>query len=190
MRGVLDELRAGEEADAGCCPAAADGGPGSDSPLAAAAADRMRRISSYADISEIGDDPADSCRDDPGCDAVVTPPGGAPRHRPALFRSGSLLPSPAPGPMDAIRESSSSCGRGGDVAGASALPSEGYWSSSTNNPNRCLICLSEERTATIVHGETGHIACCLTCARILKARGDACPVCRLPIDLVVQQFWA
>lgn len=29
-----------------------------------------------------------------------------------------------------------------------------------------------ERTATIVHGETGHIACCLTCARILKARGD------------------
>ena len=29
-----------------------------------------------------------------------------------------------------------------------------------------------ERNATIVHGETGHIASCLTCARILKARGD------------------
>ena len=38
--------------------------------------------------------------------------------------------------------------------------------------NRCLICLSDERTSTIVHGETGHIACCLACARILKARGD------------------
>ena len=37
---------------------------------------------------------------------------------------------------------------------------------------QCLICLTEERTATIVHGETGHIACCLICARILKARGD------------------
>ncbi|KAL3783338.1 hypothetical protein HJC23_011102 [Cyclotella cryptica] len=56
--------------------------------------------------------------------------------------------------------------------------------------NRCLICLSEERTATIVHGETGHIACCLTCARVLNARGDNCPVCRLPIDTVIQHFWA
>lgn len=78
---------------------------------------------------------------------------------------------------------------------------------------RCLICLTEDRTATIVHGETGHVACCLQCARILKARGDSvssmaslilpflvhdistnqfaqCPVCRLKIDLVIQQFWA
>ena len=54
----------------------------------------------------------------------------------------------------------------------------------------CLICLCEDRTATLVHGETGHICCCLVCARILKARGDGCPVCRLPIDLVVQHFWA
>lgn len=55
---------------------------------------------------------------------------------------------------------------------------------------KCLICLSEDRTATIIHGGTGHIACCLACARILKARGDRCPVCRLPIDSIVQQFWA
>lgn len=54
----------------------------------------------------------------------------------------------------------------------------------------CLICLTENRTATIVHGSTGHIACCLMCARILKGRGDRCPVCRLPIDSVIQQFWA
>jgi len=54
----------------------------------------------------------------------------------------------------------------------------------------CLICLTEHRTATIVHGSTGHIACCLMCARILKGRGDRCPVCRLPIDSVIQQFWA
>jgi len=55
---------------------------------------------------------------------------------------------------------------------------------------RCLICLTEERTSTIVHGSTGHIACCLACARILFGRGDKCPVCRLPIDSVIQQFWA
>uniref|UniRef100_A0A7S2KL76 RING-type domain-containing protein n=1 Tax=Leptocylindrus danicus TaxID=163516 RepID=A0A7S2KL76_9STRA len=55
---------------------------------------------------------------------------------------------------------------------------------------KCLICLIEERSSTIVHGETGHIACCLACARILKARGDRCPVCRLPIDSVIQHFFA
>lgn len=53
----------------------------------------------------------------------------------------------------------------------------------------CLICLTEDRNATIVHGETGHIACCLVCARILNARGDRCPVCRLEIDSVIQHFW-
>jgi len=52
----------------------------------------------------------------------------------------------------------------------------------------CLVCLTEERTATIVHGETGHICCCLQCARILMARGDPCPVCRTKIDLVIQHF--
>ncbi|CAJ1953558.1 unnamed protein product [Cylindrotheca closterium] len=66
---------------------------------------------------------------------------------------------------------------------------------SKDSPNRgtsrkCLICLTEHRNATIVHGETGHVACCLVCARILKARGDKCPVCRLSIDLVIQHFWA
>ena len=60
----------------------------------------------------------------------------------------------------------------------------------SNNTSTCLICLTEERNATIVHGETGHVACCLVCSRILKARGDRCPVCRLHIDLVIQHFWA
>jgi hypothetical protein len=63
-------------------------------------------------------------------------------------------------------------------------------SSSNHGKHTCVICLCEERTATIVHGETGHIVCCLLCARILKARGDHCPVCRLPIDAVIQHFWA
>jgi hypothetical protein len=61
-------------------------------------------------------------------------------------------------------------------------------------PNRqddvCLICLTEERNATIIHGETGHICCCLHCARILKHNGDRCPVCRLSIDHVIQHFYA
>lgn len=54
----------------------------------------------------------------------------------------------------------------------------------------CVICMDNPRTAILVHEETGHIACCLKCARLLKARGDLCPVCRLPISSVVQYFWA
>lgn len=56
--------------------------------------------------------------------------------------------------------------------------------------DQCLVCLADFRTSTIVHGETGHIACCLVCARILKAQGSPCPICRQPIELVVQHFWA
>ena len=59
-----------------------------------------------------------------------------------------------------------------------------------NYDKKCVICLLEDRTSTIVHGETGHIACCLECARVLKARGDRCPVCRLEIEQVIQHFWA
>ena len=51
---------------------------------------------------------------------------------------------------------------------------------------KCVVCLTSDRNACLVHGETGHIVCCLVCARILKARGDKCPVCRLPISSVIQ----
>lgn len=54
----------------------------------------------------------------------------------------------------------------------------------------CLICLTAERNATLIHGEIGHICCCLKCARILKQSGKSCPMCRLPIDLVIQHFYA
>jgi Zinc finger, C3HC4 type (RING finger) len=62
--------------------------------------------------------------------------------------------------------------------------------SSTAEESRCVVCLASERNATIVHGSTGHVVCCLVCARILKARGDSCPICRLKIDLVIQHFHA
>jgi Zinc finger, C3HC4 type (RING finger) len=56
--------------------------------------------------------------------------------------------------------------------------------------NSCLCCIDKTRNATMVHGDTGHIACCLDCARMLKASGQPCPVCRLPIDLVILHYWA
>mmetsp|Transcript_12892 Transcript_12892/g.31331 ORF Transcript_12892/g.31331 Transcript_12892/m.31331 type:complete len:250 (+) Transcript_12892:1670-2419(+) len=62
----------------------------------------------------------------------------------------------------------------------------------STNPEslKCVVCLTSDRNACLVHGETGHIVCCLVCARILKARGDKCPVCRLPISSVIQHFYA
>ncbi|XP_057299517.1 E3 ubiquitin-protein ligase Mdm2-like [Hydractinia symbiolongicarpus] len=53
--------------------------------------------------------------------------------------------------------------------------------------NRCIICLSKRKTATIVHGRTGHFCCCLSCANKLENRGDKCPICRASIDLVIRQ---
>mmetsp|Transcript_14229 Transcript_14229/g.30155 ORF Transcript_14229/g.30155 Transcript_14229/m.30155 type:complete len:232 (-) Transcript_14229:2624-3319(-) len=75
---------------------------------------------------------------------------------------------------------------GGCYFGAAA---ESHPNTSVEAP-KCVVCLTSERNATIVHGETGHVVCCLVCARILKARGDKCPVCRLDIDLVIQHFYA
>jgi len=84
------------------------------------------------------------------------------------------------------------CANGGtgynESTGTSAINADHSFISAEDK--KCVICLLEERTAVIVHGDTGHIACCLGCARILKARGDKCPVCRLEIDKVVQYFWA
>ena len=68
----------------------------------------------------------------------------------------------------------------GDISSIESVSSENSGknvSSKRHGPEnrrseQCLICLTEERNATIVHGETGHVACCLVCARILKARGD------------------
>ena len=50
----------------------------------------------------------------------------------------------------------------------------------------CIICMDEYKTAMLVHDEIGHIVTCISCARILFARGDGCPICRLPISNIVQ----
>jgi hypothetical protein len=80
-------------------------------------------------------------------------------------------------PPDGARNNSS-----GDLSSIDSVSSENSHRNALSRNSRhgpespssskCLICLAEERNATIVHGETGHVACCLICARILKARGD------------------
>ena len=54
----------------------------------------------------------------------------------------------------------------------------------------CMCCEDNKVNATIVHGETGHICVCLECARVCKAQGLGCPICRLPIDSVILHYYA
>ena len=84
----------------------------------------------------------------------------------ALLSSGLLLSSSSSSGRQAAKYNTMDA-----IRGSSSVFPDGRRPSVDLN-NRCLICLSDERTSTIVHGETGHIACCLACARILKARGD------------------
>jgi Zinc finger, C3HC4 type (RING finger) len=99
---------------------------------------------------------------------------------------------PAPRPKSSARDATPLSSFPPEVRcdGATDNKSAGPKEHAGSATSLCLICLSEPRNATMVRGETGHIVSCLLCAHILKARGDACPVCRLPIDMVIQQFWA
>lgn len=59
----------------------------------------------------------------------------------------------------------------------------------SSNPT-CVVCLQSEANATLVHGETGHICCCLDCARICKAQGVGCPLCRKDIERVILHYYS
>uniref|UniRef100_A0A1A8LH54 Transformed 3T3 cell double minute 2 homolog n=1 Tax=Nothobranchius pienaari TaxID=704102 RepID=A0A1A8LH54_9TELE len=54
----------------------------------------------------------------------------------------------------------------------------------------CLICQSQQKNGLIVHGQTGHLMSCYTCARKLKRRNKLCPVCRLPIQAVIMTYFS
>ena len=52
----------------------------------------------------------------------------------------------------------------------------------------CMICLSRPKTASLIHGTTGHQVCCFTCAKRLKRRRQDCPVCRRSIQKVIRNY--
>ncbi|XP_078357538.1 E3 ubiquitin-protein ligase Mdm2-like isoform X2 [Oculina patagonica] len=67
--------------------------------------------------------------------------------------------------------------------------SENKHSASAFTPDLCVICLTQPRNASIVHGRTGHQVCCIGCAERLKEGKKKCPVCRKKIKLVVKNFF-
>ncbi|KAM9467737.1 E3 ubiquitin-protein ligase Mdm2 isoform 1-T2 [Clarias gariepinus] len=52
----------------------------------------------------------------------------------------------------------------------------------------CVICQTRPKNGCIVHGRTGHLMACYTCAKKLKKRNKLCPVCREPIQSVVLTY--
>jgi len=57
-----------------------------------------------------------------------------------------------------------------------------------DDSQKCIVCLSRPKNATIVHQHTGHVCCCLRCAYTLQQRGDKCPICRADIDKVIRHY--
>ena len=49
----------------------------------------------------------------------------------------------------------------------------------------CVVCLNAQRT---VRFGCGHMVACATCAQLLHARGDPCPVCRHDLDAAGSRF--
>ncbi|XP_068708654.1 E3 ubiquitin-protein ligase Mdm2-like isoform X1 [Montipora capricornis] len=72
---------------------------------------------------------------------------------------------------------------------AVAKSSETKDSESAFSPDLCVICLTQPRNASLVHGRTGHQVCCIGCAERLKENKKKCPVCRKKIKLVVKNFF-
>ncbi|XP_018431853.1 PREDICTED: E3 ubiquitin-protein ligase Mdm2 isoform X2 [Nanorana parkeri] len=54
----------------------------------------------------------------------------------------------------------------------------------------CVICQTRPKNGCIVHGRTGHLMACFSCAKKLKKRNKPCPVCRQPIQMIVLTYFS
>lgn len=67
------------------------------------------------------------------------------------------------------------------------------WLVEQKSTEKCVLCSTNRVNATFVHGITGHEVCCIDCARRITEPSFApppapCPVCRKPIDRVIEIF--
>nr|XP_034983311.1 E3 ubiquitin-protein ligase Mdm2 [Zootoca vivipara]XP_034983312.1 E3 ubiquitin-protein ligase Mdm2 [Zootoca vivipara]XP_034983313.1 E3 ubiquitin-protein ligase Mdm2 [Zootoca vivipara] len=53
----------------------------------------------------------------------------------------------------------------------------------------CVICQTRPKNGCIVHGRTGHLVSCFTCAKKLKKRNKPCLVCRQPIEMILLTYF-
>lgn len=102
--------------------------------------------------------------------------------------TNSSRSTPSPGPLDHNGEEKPcpcTVKVAQDVSNNKDIVDKDSMSAEDKERLMCIICMDEYKTAMLVHGEIGHIVTCMSCARILFARGDHCPICRLPISSIV-----
>lgn len=54
--------------------------------------------------------------------------------------------------------------------------------------NSCVVCFVNVRNAGLVHGAAMHQGVCLECAKQIMSSGGQCPICRAPVEKVVQVY--
>ena len=69
-----------------------------------------------------------------------------------------------------------------------AATEEAADSDTDSTDQSCCVCMAAPKNASVVHGDTAHICCCLDCAKTLHSKGNACPICNEPIDTVLRNF--
>lgn len=52
----------------------------------------------------------------------------------------------------------------------------------------CVVCWSRPKEAGLVHGNSLHRCCCLYCATNLVSLGQPCPMCRRPIERILEVY--
>ena len=76
----------------------------------------------------------------------------------------------------------------GPVAPNRPLEESVVTQSAAEDADLCVICMDSPKDATIVHEGSGHNCCCMACARAEQQSGRPCPLCRLPIEMVIKHF--
>ncbi|XP_051977148.1 E3 ubiquitin-protein ligase Mdm2-like [Xyrauchen texanus] len=127
----------------------------------------------------------------PETDEGVDVPDGKCSQSPAMAKDD--LPSGASGSVTDSQNTSSQPSTSSGASSQEETPElERYNSLEACLPTTCLepcvICQSRPKNGCIVHGRTGHLMACYTCAKKLKNRNKLCPVCREPIQSVVLTY--
>jgi len=75
---------------------------------------------------------------------------------------------------------------GGDVQG---VCTKLMCAASVHQEDLCVICFTNKRSASLIHGSTGHQICCFGCGKKLKLQKKPCPICRRPIQKVIKNYF-
>ena len=110
-----------------------------------------------------------------GDTAEVAPPSAPPL--PAEADRWTTRPATAPPPMP----TSSPRHRDSDAASQPSGEDE-------DDDRLCVVCLSEPRAVGLLHGTSMHVCACPACAARLQ--GGPCPICRAPVERVVQFIYS